>query len=311
MIEIRGLVKRFGPVTAVDGLSFDVMPGRVTGFLGPNGAGKTTTMLMMVGLVRPDAGEVRIGGRRYHDLPVPLAAAGVLLEGRAFHGGRRARDHLLFLAKSNRIPAARVSEVLALTGLGQAAGRRAKTLSLGMAQRLGIAAALLDDPAVLVLDEPLNGLDPEGIVWIRALMRDLAAQGRTVLFSSHLISEVALAADHLIVIGKGRLIADTTAAGLAAGSSGQPVLVRSPQAAELAGQLRHAGAGTEPAGAGAIRVTGLDAPAIAGLAASAGIAVHELTPQQPSLEEAFMKLTRDHTQFRGGLPDPEQAGPGE
>jgi ABC-2 type transport system ATP-binding protein len=310
MIEIRGLVKRFGPVTAVDGLSFDVMPGRVTGFLGPNGAGKTTTMLMMPGLVRPGAGEVRIGGRRYRDLPVPLAEAGVLLEARAFHGGRRARDHLLFLAKSNRIPARRVGEVLALTGIEQAAGKRAKALSLGMAQRLGIAAALLGDPAVLVLDEPLNGLDPEGIAWIRTLMRDLAAQGRTVLFSSHLISEVALAADHLIVIGKGRLIADTTAAGLAA-SSGQPVLVRSPRASELADRLRHAGAATEPAEERAIRVTGLDAATIAGLAAAAGIAIHELTPQRPSLEEAFMKLTRDHAEFRAGPASPGQAGPGE
>jgi ABC-2 type transport system ATP-binding protein len=304
LIEVRGLAKRFGQVTAVDGLSFDVMPGRVTGFLGPNGAGKTTTMLMMLGLVRPDVGEVLVRGRRYHDLPVPLAEVGALLDARAFHGGRRARDHLLCLAASNRIPSSRVDEVLSLTGIAQAARRRTKGFSLGMGQRLGIAAALLGDPAVLVLDEPVNGLDPEGIVWIRTLMRDLAAQGRTVLFSSHLISEIALAADHLVVIGKGRLIADMPVDDFIAASSGQSVLVRSPRADDLVDRLRGAGAVVQPSDDGALRVTGLDTEAIAGLAAASGIAVHELTPQQASLEEAFMKLTRDSVEFRADAPDP-------
>ncbi len=308
MIEVRGLAKRFGPVAAVDGLSFDVQPGRVTGFLGPNGAGKTTTMLIMLGLVQPDAGEVRVGGRRYHDLPVPLAEVGALLDAGAFHGGRRARDHLLFLAKSNHISAGRIDEVLALTGIEQVARRRAKTFSLGMVQRLGIAAALLGDPAVLVLDEPVNGLDPEGIVWIRTLMRDLAAQGRTVLVSSHLISEVALAADHLIVIGKGRLIADTTAGEFIASCTGQSVLVRSPQPDRLTSRLRQAGAAVQPASDQALSVAGLDPAAIAGLAAASGIAIHELTPQQASLEEAFMKLTRDSAEFRAGAPDPGEPG---
>jgi ABC-2 type transport system ATP-binding protein len=305
VIEVRGLAKRFGQVTAVDDLTFDVAPGRVTGFVGPNGAGKTTTMLMMLGLVHPDAGEVRIGGRHYHDLPVPLAEVGALLDAKAFHGGRRARDHLLYLAASNHIPAGRVDAVLNLTGITTAAKRRTKSFSLGMGQRLGIAAAMLGDPAVLVLDEPENGLDPEGIVWIRGLMRDLAAQGRTVLFSSHFISEIALAADQLVVIGKGRLIADRPVSELIASSSAQSVLVRSPRPDALAGPLRAAGAIVEPADGAALHVTGLEAAAIADLAAASGIPIYELTPLQASLEEAFMKLTRDSVEFRA---DAQTAG---
>jgi ABC-2 type transport system ATP-binding protein len=219
MIEARGLVKHYRHVPAVDDLSFDVRPGTVTGFLGPNGAGKSTTMRMIIGLDRPDKGQVRIDGRRFTDLRWPLREVGALLEARAFHPGRTARAHLAALAVSNAIPAQRVDEVLAITGMEKAASRRAGKFSLGMSQRLGIAAALLGDPRVLILDEPVNGLDPEGIRWIRTLLRDLAAQGRTVLVSSHLISEIAHTADQLIVIGQGRLLAQTTVAELSARAS--------------------------------------------------------------------------------------------
>ena len=219
MIEARGLTKRYGPTVAVDGLSFDVHPGTVTGFLGPNGSGKSTTMRMIIGLDAPDAGQARIGGRRYRELSWPLREVGALLEAKAFHPGRSARAHLTALAAANGIPRARVEEVLGIVGLETVAGRRAGKFSLGMAQRLGIATALLGDPGVLMLDEPVNGLDPEGIRWLRTLLKSLAAQGRTVLVSSHLISEMALTADHLIVIGQGRLLAQTTAAELSATAS--------------------------------------------------------------------------------------------
>ena len=219
MIEVRGLTKRYGPTVAVDGLSFDVHLGTVTGFLGPNGSGKSTTMRMIIGLDAPDAGQVRIGGRRYRELGWPLREVGALLEAKAFHPGRSARAHLTALAAANGIPRARVEEVLGIAGLETVAGRRAGTFSLGMAQRLGIATALLGDPAVLLLDEPVNGLDPEGIRWLRTLLKSLAAQGRTVLVSSHLISEMALTADHLVVIGQGRLLAQTTVAELSATAS--------------------------------------------------------------------------------------------
>ena len=219
MIEARDLTKRYGPTVAVDALSFDVRPGSVTGFLGPNGSGKSTTMRLILGLDRPDAGQVRVGGRRYRDLRWPLREVGALLEARAFHPGRSARSHLTALAASNAIPRARVDEVLDMAGLASAAGRRAGKFSLGMGQRLGVAAALLGDPAVLLLDEPVNGLDPEGVRWIRNLLKSLAAQGRTVFVSSHLISEMALTAERLVVIGRGRLLADTTVAGLSAGSA--------------------------------------------------------------------------------------------
>ena len=219
MIEARGLVKRYGSTTAVDNLSFDVRPGTVTGFLGPNGAGKSTTMRMILGLDRPDAGTARVSGQSYHELRWPLREVGALLEAKAFHPGRSARAHLAALAASNGIPRRRVNDVLEITGMGQAADRRAGKFSLGMAQRLGIAAALLGDPAVLLLDEPVNGLDPEGIRWIRGLLKNLAAHGRTVLISSHLISEIAQTADQLIVIGQGRLLAQTTVAELSARST--------------------------------------------------------------------------------------------
>ena len=219
MIEVRGLSKRYGGTVAVDALSFDVRPGSVTGFLGPNGSGKSTTMRMILGLDRPDAGRVRIGGRGYRELAWPLRSVGALLEAKAFHPGRSGRAHLRALAASNGIPGRRVDEVLAIVGLEAVAGRRAGKLSLGMAQRLGIAAALLGDPEVLLLDEPVNSLDPEGIRWIRDLLRSLAARGSAVLVSSHLIGEMALTADHLVVIGRGRLLADTSVAELSAGSS--------------------------------------------------------------------------------------------
>jgi ABC-2 type transport system ATP-binding protein len=225
MIEVRGLSKRYGPAVAVDDLSFTVRPGRVTGFLGPNGSGKSTTLRMIMGLDFPDAGHARIGGRAYRELRWPLREVGALLEARAFHPGRSARAHLAALAASNRIPAARVDEVLATVGLAEVATRRAGKFSLGMAQRLGIATALLGDPGVLLLDEPVNGLDPEGIRWLRTLLRDLAAQGRTVLVSSHLISEMALTAERLVVIGQGRLLAEATVAELCArGDSLEDVL---------------------------------------------------------------------------------------
>jgi ABC-2 type transport system ATP-binding protein len=216
MIEVRGLSKRYGPIVAVDGLSFDVRPGVVTGFLGPNGAGKSTTMRMVLGLDAPDAGEARIGGRRYRDLRWPLREVGALLEARTFHPGRSGREHLRALAASNGLPRSRVEEVLGLVGLAEVAGRRAGRFSLGMGQRLGIAAALLGDPGVLLLDEPVNGLDPAGIRWVRDLLRSLAAQGRAVLVSSHLIGEIARTADHVVVIGRGRLLADTSVAELSA-----------------------------------------------------------------------------------------------
>ena len=218
MIEARNLTRRYGPTVAVDGLSFDVRPGSVTGFLGPNGSGKSTTMRLILGLDRPDAGQARVGGRRYRELRWPLREVGALLEARAFHPGRSARSHLAALAASNAIPRARVEEVLDMVGLASAAGRRVGKFSLGMGQRLGVAAALLGDPAVLLLDEPVNGLDPEGVRWIRNLLKSLAAQGRTVFVSSHLISEMALTAERLVVIGRGRLLADTTVAELPAGS---------------------------------------------------------------------------------------------
>ena len=219
MIEVRGLSKHYGPTVAVDGLSFDVRPGIVTGFLGPNGSGKSTTMRLILGLDAPDAGQARIGGRRYRELRWPLREVGALLEARAFHPGRSARAHLWALAASNDIPRSRVEEVLGLVGLADVAGRRAGTFSLGMTQRLGIAAALLGDPEVLLLDEPVNGLDPEGIRWVRDLLRSLAAEGRTVFVSSHLIGELSRTADHVVVIGRGRLLADTSVADLAARSA--------------------------------------------------------------------------------------------
>jgi ABC-2 type transport system ATP-binding protein len=293
-IEARGLVKRFGGTLAVDDLSFTVRPGRVTGFVGPNGAGKSTTMRLILGLDAPDAGEALVGGRPYATLPAPLREVGVLLEAAALHPGRSAYDHLLWMAQSNRLPRRRVDEVLALVGLSGAARRRAGGFSLGMRQRLGIAAALLGDPPVLMLDEPVNGLDPEGIRWIRGLLRSLAAEGRTVLVSSHLMTELEGTADHILVIGRGRLIADAPVGELLAE---ERVHVRTPQPGRLMERLANAGARVESSGDDLLVVTGLPAPQIANLAASDRVPVYELSPQRASLEDVFMELTRDAVEY--------------
>jgi len=297
MIEARNLTKRYGNTVAVDDLSFDVKPGLVTGFLGPNGAGKTTTMRLILGLDRPTSGRVTVDGRAFRDLPAPLREVGALLDAKAMHGGRTARNHLLVLAQSNGIPARRVDEVLRIVGLESVAKRRAGTFSLGMGQRLGIAAALLGDPEVLMFDEPVNGLDPEGIVWVRTLIRALAAEGRTVLVSSHLMSEMALTADHLIVIGQGRLIRDEGVTDFVASSSRHTVRVSSPRVEDLTKHLIAVGATVQPLTETAVEVTGLDAAKIGDLAAANGIALHELTPQKASLEEAFMELTGDSVEY--------------
>jgi ABC-2 type transport system ATP-binding protein len=305
VIEARGLTKRFGPVLAVDGLTFDVLPGRVTGFLGPNGAGKSTTMRLILGLDAPTAGTVAVGGRAYRGLRWPLREVGSMLEAAAVHPGRSARGHLVALARANGISARRADEVLGLAGLQAVAGKRAGGFSLGMTQRLGIAAALLGDPGVLLLDEPVNGLDPAGVAWIRGLLKALAGEGRTVLVSSHLMSEMENTASHLIVIGRGRLIADTSLAELTRQAAAGWVLVRSPRQAELAGLLRAHGAVTGPGSDGSLAVRGATAAQVGDLAAGHGIAVHELMSRQASLEEAFMELTRDAADYR---PVPAAAG---
>jgi ABC-2 type transport system ATP-binding protein len=297
VIEALNLTKRYGETLAVDDLSFEVRPGIVTGFLGPNGAGKTTTMRMIVGLDRPNRGSVRIDGRAYQDAEVPLREVGALLDPKAFHGGRSAYNHLLCLAQSNGIARSRVDEVLAIVGLETASKRRAQTFSLGMGQRLGIAAALLGDPKVYMFDEPVNGLDPEGIAWVRGFMRELAASGRTVFVSSHLMSEMALTADHVVVIGRGRLIRDESIVDFINSSSRSTVAVRSPQSDRLDGLMRDAGAEVTAGGDGVLLVAGLDAPAIGELASAHGIVLHELSPQKASLEEAYMELTQDSVEF--------------
>lgn len=295
-IEVRGLTKRYGPDTVVDDLSFTVEPGQVTGFLGPNGAGKSTTMKLILGLAAPTRGSVTIGGRRYRDLPVPLTEVGALLDAGAVHGGRKAHDHLLALAVSNGLPRRRVGEVLARTGLESVAGKRAGGFSLGMRQRLGIAAALLGDPRVLIFDEPVNGLDPEGIRWIRDFMRSLAREGRAVLVSSHLMSEMAQTADHLVVIGRGRLVADTAVSELVRGEG--TVLVRTPDAG-FARLLVTAGATVREGAEASLVVSGLTSGEVGKLAAYHGVALAELTPQRVSLEDAFMDLTRDSVEYEG------------
>jgi ABC-2 type transport system ATP-binding protein len=297
MIEARNLTKRYGSTLAVDDLSFDVRPGMVTGFLGPNGAGKTTTIRLILGLDHPDKGGVAVAGKRYRDLPAPLREVGALLDAKAMHGGRTAYNHLLCLAQSNGIPARRVKDVLESVGLESVARRRASGFSLGMGQRLGIAAALLGDPPVLMFDEPVNGLDPEGIVWVRTLMRSLASEGRTILVSSHLMSEMALTADHLIVIGRGRLIRDEGVNDFIEASSQRSVRVSSPQVDQLVALLQAAGAKVRPLTEGAIEVLGTEAAAIGEMAAAHGVVLHELTPQKASLEEAFMELTSDSVEY--------------
>ena len=298
VIEARGLTKRYGATVAVDGLSFDVQPGRVTGFLGPNGAGKTTTMRLVLGLDHPSAGSVTVAGKNYAEYRFPLYEVGALLDAKAVHGGRRASEHLWCLAQSNRIPRGRVDEVLELVGLADVARRRVGTFSLGMSQRLGIAAALLGDPEVLMFDEPVNGLDPEGIVWIRNLFRSLADEGRTVFVSSHLMTEMALTADHLIVIGRGKLIADESIADLLSRGSGS-VRVGSPEVARLGVLVTEQGGRVDVEADGVIVVRELAAPAIGEIAARHGIVLHELTPEQASLEETFFELTDDSVEFHG------------
>jgi ABC-2 type transport system ATP-binding protein len=303
VIEVDHLVKRYGTVTAVDGLTFAVRPGHVTGFLGPNGAGKTTTMRVILGLDVPTSGTAHVNGRDYRALIRPLRQVGALLDASALHPGRTAEAHLLSVARSNGIARRRVAEMLQLTGLEAVANRRVRGFSLGMKQRLGIAAALLGDPPTLMFDEPVNGLDTEGIAWIRDFLKALAADGRTVLVSSHLMSEMAQTADRLIVIGRGRLIADTTTARLIESSARNDVLVRSPRAAELAALMQARGATVKTQDDGALAVTGLDAPAIGDLAAGHGIAVHALIPRSASLEDVYLDLTDHSADFRATTPE--------
>ncbi|GAA3069440.1 ABC transporter ATP-binding protein [Streptomyces roseofulvus] len=298
MIRAERLTKRYGDRTVLRDLSFTVRPGTVTGFLGPNGAGKSTTLRMILGLDAPTAGTATVDGRAYAAHPAPLTQVGALLDARSFHPGRTAFHHLMALAHTHGIPKSRVEHVLGVTGLSEVAGRRVKGFSLGMGQRLGIAAALLGDPAAVVLDEPVNGLDPEGVRWVRTLLRELAAEGRTVLVSSHLMSEMALTADRLVVIGKGRLLADTTVADLVRDAGAASVLVVSPDADRLRALLP-APARTTDEGPGALRVTGLDAPAIGRIAAAHAVELHALTPETASLEQAFMDLTHDSVEYQG------------
>ncbi|WNM38470.1 ATP-binding cassette domain-containing protein [Micromonospora halotolerans] len=296
-IEVRALQKRYRATVAVDGLSFTVRAGEVTGFVGPNGAGKSTTMRLILGLDAPDGGKALVSGRPYRSLRTPLTQVGALLDASAVHPGRRARDHLLWLAHSNGIGRRRVAEVLDQVGLASAARRRAGGFSLGMRQRLGIAAALLGDPPVLMFDEPVNGLDPDGIVWIRGLMRSLAAEGRAVLVSSHLMSELEDTADHLIAVGRGRLIADTSVAALLAAASRDRVEVTTTQRAEATTVLANGGATVTVAGPDTVVVDGLAGDRVAALLTGSAVAFSELRRHRASLEEAYMDLTRGAIEF--------------
>jgi ABC-2 type transport system ATP-binding protein len=298
VIEVRNLSKRYGEKLAVDGLDFVVPPGTVTGFLGPNGAGKSTTMRMIAGLDEPTAGRVLVNGRDYRTASAPMAELGILLEAKAVHTGRSARNHLLALAQTNGVSQRRVDEVIDMVGLGDVARKRAGGFSLGMGQRLGIASALLGDPGVMVLDEPVNGLDPEGVLWIRNLLKGLAAEGRTVFVSSHLMSEMALTATRLVVIGRGRLIADTTVEEFVARAGGGAVTVRTPQAARLRGLLLGPDITVTSQQSDVLQVQGLTAEQIGTAAWQAGLPVFELTTEHATLEEAFMQLTDDSVDFR-------------
>jgi ABC-2 type transport system ATP-binding protein len=297
VIEARGLTKDYDDKRAVDDLSFEVHPGIVTGFLGPNGSGKSTTMRLILGLDRPTKGDVTVNGKHYRDHDAPLHEVGALLEARSVHTGRSARNHLLALAQTHGIPRSRVDELIDVVGLHDVAKKRAGQFSLGMGQRLGIATALLGDPQTIMLDEPVNGLDPEGIHWIRNLLKDLAAEGRTVFVSSHLMSEMSLTAEHLIVIGRGKLIADVSVADFLAGASKLIVHVRTPQTDSLREILSGLGATVSDTDDGLLEVNGLTAAQIGDVAAEHAIALHELTPHQASLEEAFMDLTRGELEF--------------
>lgn len=299
MIEVEHVTKRYGEKTAVEDLTFTVQPGIVTGFLGPNGAGKSTTMRMILGLDEPTEGWVRVNGKKYRELRAPLHEIGAMLEARAIHTGRSAHNHLLAMAQTHGIPASRVDEVIDLVGLASVAKRRAGGFSLGMGQRLGIASALLGDPETVILDEPANGLDPEGIKWIRDLLKQLASDGRTVFLSSHLMSEMALTAEHLVIVGRGRLIADTTVNEVVASASANAaVRVRSPQLGELRRALAADGVSLSSDQADVLEVRGLPVERIGELAATAGVVLHELTPLRASLEDAYMDLTGDSVEYR-------------
>jgi ABC-2 type transport system ATP-binding protein len=298
VIEVEHLSKRYGDKVAVEDLSFVVKPGIVTGFLGPNGAGKSTTMRVILGLDRPTAGTARVNGRPYREFSAPLCEVGAMLEARAIHTGRSAYNHLLAMAQTHGIGRRRVQEMIELVGLEEVARKRAGGFSLGMGQRLGIAAAMLGDPATLILDEPANGLDPEGILWIRNLLKRLASEGRTVFLSSHLMAEISLTAEHLIVIGRGRLIADASVSEIVSkASEGGAVLVRSPQAEELRQALAAGKATVTTPEPGQLEVHGLSSAEVGTIAARQGIVLHELIPQQASLEDAFMRLTGDSVEY--------------
>src|SRR6202000_1104363 len=302
MIEVRGLTKRYGAKTAVDNLSFAIEPGKVTGFLGPNGAGKTTTMRCILGLDYANEGTITVDGKVYHDMAYPMREVGALLEAKAVHGGRSAYNHLLCLAQTNSLPRRRVGEVLELVGLSEVARKRVKGFSLGMSQRLGVAGALLGDPRVLMFDEPVNGLDPEGILWIRNLMKALAGEGRTVFVSSHLMSEMEHTADHLLVIGRGRLIADCAMGEFVAGASGSAVRVRTRAVERLVRAAAGEGAVVEVAADGSVEVRGMGAEQVGDLAFAEGIRLHELTMVRASLEESFMELTADSVEYHADVP---------
>jgi len=303
------VTKRYGDKVAVRDLTFSVRPGIVTGFLGPNGSGRSTTMRLILGLDAPNSGHTLVNGKPYRDHPAPLHEVGALLEARSVHTGRSAYNHLLALAQTHGIGRGRVDELIEMVGLREAAQKRAGGFSLGMGQRLGIASALLGDPHTVMLDEPVNGLDPEGIQWVHRLLEKLAGEGRTVFVSSHLMSEMALTAEHLIVIGRGRLIADMGVDEFVRGASKRSVRVRSPQITRLAELLAGPDVTIDPVDAAVIEVRGLDSERIGSTAAANGIVLHELTPQQASLEEAFLELTRDSLEFHGdGAPNDEREG---
>lgn len=302
MIEARGLTKHYGSKTAVDNVNFTIKPGQVTGFLGPNGAGKSTSMRLMVGLDRPTAGSVTVNGQRYQEMKAPLAEVGVLLDAKGVHPGRSARSHLRALAATHGIPEKRVSEVIDMTGLGAVASKRVGGFSLGMGQRLGIAAALLGDPKVIILDEPVNGLDPDGVLWVRQLLRHFASEGRTVLLSSHLMSEMAQTADHVIVLGRGRVVADAPIADFLSSGTTR-ITVRSPEAARLASLVMEGREGVELTPLeqdGGFSAVGLGAADIGEIAANNRIVLHELTPVGTSLEDAYISLTRGEVEYTAG-----------
>lgn len=307
MIKAQGLVKKYGGKTAVASLDFVVQPGTVTGFLGPNGAGKSTTMRLIMGLDRPTSGDVTVNGKHYRDHAAPLQEVGALLDAKAAQPGRSAYNHLRAIAASNGIPRTRVDEVIAMVGLSEVAGQRVKGFSLGMGQRLGIAVALLGDPHTIILDEPVNGLDPEGILWVRNLLKHLASGGRTIFVSSHLMSEMSLTADHLIVIGRGKLIADMSVTDFIHKSADNYVLVKGPQPTSLQTAIEAIGGRVNVDESGGLEVTDVSAAQIGDAVAAQGLTLHELSPQLASLEEAFMEFTRDSVEYQATVGDEDQS----